>query len=73
MNKKDKLITEKVYSPINDKIVVKNNISKSPIWKNCYKENELIDVLDKHQSMYCYTVKFDGTTPIQLVKFERVK
>lgn len=69
----NKLLTEKVYSPIEDKTVAKSNPSKSSIWKNCYKEEELTDVLGGYMKMYCYTFKFDGLKPVQLVKFEKIK
>ena len=62
------MITEKVFSPVND-VNIKKNLKDSPIWKNCYKEDEINrDVLQKHNTMYVYTIKFDGVTPIQVTK-----
>lgn len=60
------MITEKVYSPIKDN-ALKANLKTSPIWKTCYKEEDLNrDILMKHERMYVYTIKFDGVTPVQL-------
>jgi hypothetical protein len=64
------MITEKVYSPINDGNI-KKNLNGSPIWKNCYKEEDLNrEVLSKHNIMYVYTIKFDGVTPKQVTKVD---
>ena len=62
---------EKVYSPVNDP-KVKSNLIDSPIWKNCYKVEEVTnEVLKKHNNIfYIYSIKFDGLTPVQVTKVE---
>jgi len=62
------MITEKVYSPIEDKNI-KRNLQHSPIWKNCYKEDET----KPNGMMYIYTIKFDGLKPIQVTKISKKK
>ncbi len=62
------LITEKVYSPVEDKNI-KNRLVESPIWKKCYKKEELTEeVLGSVQRMFEYTIKFDGLVPVQVTK-----
>lgn len=73
MKKEENLVVEEVYSPIEDKTVMKYNPAKSSIWKNCYKADEVSVVIGKHHSMYKYIVKFDGVKPVQLTKFEKIK
>lgn len=66
------MITEKVYSPVKDERV-KNSISNSPIWKQCYKEEDLTqEVLDRHDVIHVYTVKFEGVTPVQVTKISQL-
>lgn len=61
------MTTEKVYSRIfDDKI--KNNVKDSSIWQNCCHENEM----SPSEQYYCYTIKFDGLTPTQCTKIEKV-
>ena len=58
--------TEKVYSPISD-ASIKSNIANSPIWKNCYHED---DLKPKSVDMICYHIKFDGLKPVQVTNIE---
>lgn len=60
------MITEKVYSPIEDRNI-KTNLINSPIWKECHKEEELSEV---NKPVWCYWIKFDGRTPVQVTKIE---
>jgi hypothetical protein len=60
------MITEKVYSPIEDKNI-HTNLNNSPIWKECHKEEEVGDV---RKPLWIYWIKFDGTTPIQVTKIQ---
>lgn len=60
-----------VYSPIEDKGIAKN-LNGSPIWTNCYHEDDLIMAKNKHNILYCYTIKFDGTKPIMVNKISKV-
>ena len=59
------MVTQKVittsYVP---KENVQNNILTSPIWKECYHEDE---ELPTDKSLWVYTIKFDGLTPIQVL------
>lgn len=65
------MITEKVFSPINDE-KIRINLNGSPIWKNCYRQEEITgEVLRKYNNiLYIYSIKFDGLTPIQVTKIE---
>ena len=69
------MITEKVFSPYNDKKIV-DRLNNSIIWEKAFKEDELTkEVKDQYKYMYCYSIKFDGTIPVQvrikkLVKFD---
>ena len=63
-------IDEKVYSPINDSNI-RNDIAGSEIWNKCFREDE--DFINDFANMYCYTIKFNGLTPIQVTKIERLK
>lgn len=66
-----KLEVVKVYSPIIDDSI-QNELDKSSIWTKCYHEDELEEAMSNN-SLTCYLIKFDGTTPIQVVKTERLK
>lgn len=61
------MTTEKVYSRILDK-KIKNNVNNSPIWQDCCFEDEM----SGSEQYYCYTIKFDGLTPIQCTKIKKV-
>lgn len=63
------MITEKVYSPINDQ-KIRQNLNNSPIWSECYREEEIKDV---SKPLYCYSIKFDGLVPIQVTKVTKPK
>jgi len=54
-----------VYSPVEDKNI-RTELNASPIWKQAYHEDELIDAMKKHAIMFHYTIKFDGLKPIQV-------
>jgi hypothetical protein len=71
---KTKLIEEVVYSPVNDHRI-KAQLRTSPIWRTCYKKEEITkEIMQKHGGrMYAYTFKFDGTKVIQHTKTEKVK
>ena len=55
---------EKVYSPVHDKDVRKNLVG-SPIWKEAYKEEEILDV---NKPLWCYWITFFDLTPTQVNK-----
>ena len=61
------MITEKVYSPILDPSI-KDHIASSPIWEECYHENE-----ERPEGLYCYHIKFDDLKPIQVTKIVKSK
>jgi len=66
------MIIEKVYSPIFDKDI-KKDINNSPIWKDCYHQDDIPnEYRDINKTLYCYTIKFDGVTPIQVNNIEKV-
>ena len=55
--------TEIAWSPIKD--TNKKNINSSPIWKQCWKEEEMNDeIRSLCDTWYKYTVKFDGLKAI---------
>lgn len=56
-----------VYSPIEDK-QIRVNLNDSPIWKKAYHESDLSVIEKKHPVLWQYTIKFDGTKPIQVTK-----
>lgn len=61
----------KVYSPVEDK-EIKKNLNDSAIWKNSYHESELADAKLKHNTLYEYTMKFDGLKPFQLTNVKKL-
>lgn len=68
------LLTEIVWSPIKD--TSKKDIKKSPIWKQCYKDEEMTkEITSITETWYRYEVKFDGLVPVQVTKIstERIK
>lgn len=66
------MTTEKVYSPINDENI-SNDVFNSPIWKDCYTEDEFINTdITLREPWYVYTIKFEGTKPVQVTKIESV-
>lgn len=57
---------EKVYSTINDQDI-RRNLNDSPIWKNCFHEDDLTHELkQKYPNLVEYTIRFDGLKPIQV-------
>lgn len=63
---------EDVYSPIHDEHVT-TNLNNSKIWKNCYKEDEYKQFIHGYNQMYCYTIRFEGTQPIQVNNVKKIK
>lgn len=62
------MITEIVMSPIKDPNI-KKNLNESPIWKNCYRKDEMTDeIRKKHEVWVEYHIKFDGLKPTQVIK-----
>ena len=64
------MITENVYSPVFDSNI-KKELNNSPIWKECYKEEELTNSL-RNKGLWCYTIKFDDTRPIQVTNVKSI-
>ncbi len=80
--RKDALVTEEVYSPINDNMIGKgqvangsraSNLLNSPIWKKCYHEDDYPQCLDQHTMMYRYTIRFDGLIPVQFSGVKKIQ
>jgi hypothetical protein len=66
------MITEVVWSPVKDES--RKDLNNSPIWKNCYREDEMNASIKLTSSVwYVYQIKFDGLTPVQCTKFKEVK
>ena len=61
-----------VYSPVNDS-KIKENLKNSPIWKSCYHEEDVHDVINNHKEMFEYQIKFDGLKPIMVNKITKIK
>lgn len=60
----------KVYSPIEDK-KIRENLGNSPIFKGeRYHESEVEEARKKHNVLYEYRFKFNGT---KLVQFNGIK
>lgn len=59
------MIVEEIFSPIND-IYIRQNLQKSPIWKNCYKKDEQFP----KSPMWKYTIKFNRLVPVQVMKVQ---
>ena len=67
------MITEKVFSPYEDRKISKN-LNNSPIWENCYKKEDLTDeVKAKYQYMFMYVIKFNGLVPKQVNRRKFIK
>jgi hypothetical protein len=66
------MITEVVWSPVKDDS--RKDLQNSPIWKNCYREDEMVPSIKIKSSVwYVYQIKFEGLTPVQCTKFKEVK
>lgn len=62
----------KVYSPIEDK-KIRETLGNSPIWKGLrYHIDELAIAKAKHQVLYEYSFKFDGTKLIQFTGIKKI-
>lgn len=62
----------KVYSTVEDKNIRKD-LNDSPIWKKAIHADELSDVIDKHNTIWEYEIKFDGLKPVQVTNVKRYK
>jgi len=63
--------TVKVYSPIEDKNI-KKSIVDSPIWKPSIHEDDINEEHKKGETMFEYTMKFDGLKPVQVTKVKKL-
>ena len=66
-----KLQTEQVCSKTHDK-KVKHNLGDSPIWDECKHLDELTDEEKVSGEWYCYDIKFEGTTPVQVMNINLI-
>lgn len=57
----------KIYSPIDDPDI-KRNLGTSSIWKEAYHKEDM----PTDKAMICYHIKFNGLTPIQVTKIEKI-
>jgi len=63
----------KVFSTVRDKNI-KSDIANSKIWQECYTEEEVMnDDNLKKKTFWVYTIKFNGTKPVQLTKVKKIK
>ena len=65
------LETVTVYSPVEDK-GIKKNLDRSPIWKQAIHPDELADAQEKGKPLFEYTMKFEGTNPVQVTKVKKI-
>jgi len=63
--------TEKVYSKIEDKNI-KKSLNDSPIWKEAIHEDELAEVQEKGKPLFEYSIKFEGTKPVQVTDIKKI-
>jgi len=61
----------KVYSPVEDK-AIRENLNDSPIWKKAYHAEDLPRIQATNRVVFEYSIKFDGTKPIQLTNVKRL-
>ena len=63
----------KVYSPVEDNDI-RTNLNNSPIWKQAYHADEYKDAIKRknYQNMFEYSIKFNGTKPIQVTNILKV-
>jgi len=60
---------ENIISPIEDR-QINSHIQDSPIWSKAIKEEEL--VVKPDNILFKYTIKFNGTIPVQCTKIEKI-
>jgi len=71
MAEKDEVIVESVFSTIEYK---GKDLVNAPFWKECYRTEDLTStLLNNGKQWYEYFVKFNGLTPIQLTKTNKLK
>jgi hypothetical protein len=61
---------EKIYSPIEDTKIT-TNLMDSPIWSLSYHETDVAEASKKHPILFEYIIRFNGLTPIQLLKVSK--
>ena len=60
-----------VYSPVDDKDI-RTNLNASPIWKQAYHKEELVEAEKKFPVMFEYGIKFEGLKPIQVTNIKKL-
>ena len=67
------MIVEKVISPVKDE-KINSHLNESEIWKKAYKPEEITDAIRAKYNnvLYEYTIKFEGTKPIQMTKMKQL-
>ena len=63
--------TEKIYSQVELK---GKDVITQPFWDKCFHEEDVTPEMRESsgKQWYCYHVKFDGLTPIQITKKKKV-
>ena len=68
---KIKYKTVKVYSPVEDK-GIKKNLVGSPMWEKSIHADDLDEELKPGKPLFEYTIKFDGTKPVQVNDVKKI-
>jgi len=61
---------EKIYSPIED-TKIREDLNGSPMWAMTYHETDLELAKSKHPMLFEYVIRFNGLTPMQVLKVSR--
>lgn len=61
---------EKIYSPIED-TKIREDLNGSPMWKQTYHESDVNEAAMKHPVLFEYIIRFNGLTPMQVLKVSR--
>ena len=65
--------TVKVYSPVNDLNINRRPVAESEIWKGLkYTVDELAEAKKANATLYEYSIKFDGLTPVQVTDIKKL-
>lgn len=65
------MVKEEVYSPVEDKNI-REHLEDSIMWQKAFKRDEITDVMLHSTDWWVYTIKFDGTTPTQLLNIKKI-
>lgn len=69
--KKESYITQEIFCLLNlsKDLLTPEKLNSSPLWNEAYTEEE---AKERKGVFYKYTIKFDGTKPIQCTNIQRI-